>query len=295
MDRTTIQHLCQQHGIRGGRALGQNFLCSSEVVDRILAVARLQATDTVLEVGPGFGMLTEGLARAAGRVVAVELDRRLAAIASERSADQRNVSIVVGDILTVSPATLALPARFHVVANLPYQITAHFLRQLYGDARFGRRPASSTLMLQREVAQRLAAGPGRHSLLSLSVQLFADVRLEFDVPKINFWPQPKVDSAVVSIRLRHPNPLLDQLGRAAPHLPQPQALVRLFGLLRVGFAAPRKQLHNNLRAAWPQLGDARMILQSIGVTADARAQALTLQQWLDLAEKLNIYRNQSPV
>lgn len=295
MDHTTIQHLCQQYGICGGRALGQNFLCSPEVVERILAVARLQNTDTVLEVGPGFGVLTDGLARQASRVVAVELDRRLAVIAQERLANQRNVSVVIGDILTVPPATLALPAHFHVVANLPYQITAHFLRQLYGDARFGHQPVVSVLMLQREVAQRLAAGPGRHSLLSLSVQLFADVRLEFEVPKINFWPQPKVGSAVVSIRLRHPNPLLDQLGRAAPHLPQRQALQHLFGLLRAGFAAPRKQLHNNLRAAWPELGDARTILQAIGVTADARGQALTLQQWLDLAEKLNIYRNQSPV
>lgn len=291
MNLHDLQHLCQQYGIHGGRALGQNFLCSPEVVERILAVARLQSTDTVLEVGPGFGVLTDGLAGQAGRVVAVELDRRLAAIAKERLANQRNVSIVVGDILIVPPATLALPERFTVVANLPYQITAHFLRQLYGDARFGHRPVVSVLMLQREVAQRLAAGPGRHSLLSLSVQLFADVRVEFAVPKINFWPQPKVDSAVVSIRLRHPNPLLDQLGRAAPHLPQPQALARLFGLLRAGFSAPRKQVHNNLRAAWPELGDARTILQAIGVAADARAQALTLQQWLALAEKLEIYRN----
>ncbi len=291
MDRQEIEQLCQRYGIRGGRAMGQNFLCSPEVLGRIMRVAGLESSDTVLEVGPGLGVLTEQLARAAGRVVAVELDRRLAAIAQERLANQPNVSIVIGDILTVPPATLALPERFNVVANLPYQITAHFLRQLYGDARFGARPVRSVLMLQREVAQRLAAGPGRHSLLSLSVQLFADVRLEFDVPKINFWPIPKVDSAVVSLLLRHPNPLLDRLNRLDPQQSQPQALSRLFGLLRTGFSSPRKQLHNNLRAAMPELGDARTILQAIGVATDARAQALSLAHWLSLAEKVNMYRN----
>ncbi len=291
MDRQAIQQLCQQYGIRGGRAMGQNFLCSPEVLGRIMRVAGLESSDTVLEVGPGLGVLTERLALAAGRVVAVELDRRLAQIATERLARHRNVTVVLGDILTVPPATLALPERFHVVANVPYQITAHFLRQLYGDARFGARPVSSVLMLQREVAQRLAAGPGRHSLLSLSVQLFADVRVEFDVPKINFWPIPKVDSAVVSLRLRRPNPQLDRLNGMAPHQSQPQALQHWFGLLRAGFSSPRKQLHNNVRAAWPALGDARTILQAIGVAADARAQALSLEQWLDLAEKLKMYRN----
>lgn len=286
MDRQDIQQLCERYSIRGGRALGQNFLCSTQVLTRIMEVANLQPADTVLEIGPGFGVLTKQLAQVAGRVVAVELDRRLFQIATERMANHRNVTVVAGDILTVSPKDLGLPKRFTVVANLPYQITAHLLRQLYGDARFGSRPVHSVLMLQREVAHRIAARPGDHTLLSLSVQLFADVRLAFEVPKINFWPTPKVDSAVVSIRLRDPNPVLVQLESTLSGTLE-DAQARLFRLLRQGFSSPRKQLQNTLRAVYLK----SLILPAMAeasVDAKARAEDLDFSQWISLAKSLKI-------
>ena len=189
------KQLLDRYQIEPKKSLGQNFLSDEGLLARIVAAAELSPEDEALEVGPGLGALTRVLARAARRVVAVELDGRLLPVLESELSGLVNVELVHGDVLQLDPADW-FAAPYVVVANVPYYITGAILRHLLG----GRpRPRRLVLTVQREVADRLTARPPEMSLLAVSVQYYGRVRLVSTVKAGAFWPRPEVDSAVVRI------------------------------------------------------------------------------------------------
>ncbi len=273
-----VRSLLRRYDLVPSKGLAQNLLISEGIYARITDAAALMPTDVVLEIGPGLGTLTRRLAARARQVVAIELDRRMVAVLHSELDGLGNVHIVQGDALELDPietlrmAGADLSAGYKVVANLPYYITSRALRHLLDR---GERPTLLVLMVQREVADRLRAGPGEHSLLSLSVQVYGAVQQVCRVPASAFYPQPRVDSAVVRIET-YPKPLVAE-----------ELLPTFFTLLRAGFEHKRKQLHNSLEVglALPPL-QMHELLAEAGIPAEARPQALTLAQWRELAETL---------
>ena len=250
--------------------MGQNFLVDRGVLAEIVRVADVHTGETVVEVGPGLGILTAALAEAVGptgQVVAVELDRRLAAYLQGAYAETPRVRIVQSDVLRVEPGDLAGSAPYVVVANLPYQITSAAFRHFLEAAL---PPARMTVLVQREVAERIAAAPPDMSILAVSVQFFARPRIVLDVPPEAFVPRPAVQSAALTLDTQ-PAPLPRERWRG------------FFALVQAGFGAKRKQVHNSLveRLRLPREAvDA--LLAAAGIDATRRAQTLALDEWLAL-------------
>ncbi len=248
--------------------MGQNFLVDREVLAGIVAAAGVQPGETVVEVGPGLGILTAALAEAvggAGRVVAVELDKRLAEYLQTAYAGTPQVTILQQDILRTTPGDLVGAAPYTVVANLPYQITSAAFRHFLETAH---PPERMTLLVQREVAQRIVAAPPEMSILAIAVQFFAVPRIVLDVPPEAFVPRPQVHSVVLTLDV------------AAPPL-APERWRGFFALVQAGFGAKRKQIHNSLveRLRLPR-ETVSAFLDATGIDAMRRAQTLNLEEWL---------------
>ena len=274
-----IKTLCRLYGIDPARNKGQNFLINKDIIDKIITAAEIDQSDTVLEVGPGLGILTEALVKKAGRVVSVELDQKLFWFLQEKSRRQKNLALINQDILKFRPENFGL-TNYQVVANLPYNITSIFLKKFLTAAV---KPKAMILMLQKEVAQRICARPGRMSLLAVSVQLYAQPIIFFEVNRENFWPRPAVDSAVIRIgRIKTQKEAAGWLGAVKEE--------EFWRLVRIGFAAKRKQLQNNLAAGLkvPSLvARGWLILAHLAPTV--RAQELSLVDWLRLAKISKIH------
>jgi 16S rRNA (adenine1518-N6/adenine1519-N6)-dimethyltransferase len=265
------KELMRRFGVNPKQSLAQNFLMDAEQLARIAAAAALTATDTVLEIGPGLGSLTQYLAAQAGRVVAVELDDRLIEILRAHFVTQPHVQVVHGDILTLEPGTVVraddsdAPVAYKVVANLPYYITSAVLRHLLEA---DHRPTQIVVLVQKEVAERICAAPGDLSLLAVSVQFYAEPTLVHHVPARAFHPAPKVDSAVLRLAVR-PHPAVPDVNPDA-----------FFRVARAGFSQKRKQLANTLSAGL-HLPKAELItlLNNQGIDPTRRAETLTLAEW----------------
>lgn len=266
--------LLRELNIRPRKGLGQNFLVDSSVVPRIVAAAEVGPQDAVVEVGPGLGVLTEQLAKSAGRVIAVELDDRLATVLRERLAGCGNVTVVQGDILKLSVERLLKEApggaplgedfRYKVVANLPYYVTSPVLR-FFLEAR--PRPRLMVVMVQKEVAERIVAKPPEMSLLAVSVQFYGQPRIVRIVPAKAFYPAPEVESAILRIDL-YERPALDV---------DPDSFFRL---VRAGFEQRRKQLPNSLASVLHISKDeAVKALEQAGLEPQRRAETLSLENW----------------
>jgi 16S rRNA (adenine1518-N6/adenine1519-N6)-dimethyltransferase len=266
-----VRALLKRYHLRPDRRRGQNFLIDEAVYDDMLAAAELAPRATVLEVGAGLGTLTERLAARAGQVVAVEVDPRLARLLRARFATQANVAVVQADILRRPPATLGLATPYQV-ANIPYYLTSALLKLLLTGAA---QPTSLTLLVQREVAERIVAAPGAMSLLALSVQLYGQPRLVRTVSPDAFLPPPEVASALLAVRGLRRFPFTD--------VPEQ----RFWQVARVGFAAKRKQLVNNLAGGLrlPRAA-AAAALETAGIAATARAEDLSLTAWRALVRAL---------
>lgn len=265
------KELLRRYGVNPKQSLAQNFLMEATHLVRIADAAALTATDTVLEIGPGLGSLTQYLAAQAGRVVAVELDDRLIELLRAHFADQPHVQIVHGDILTLEPGALVRAApneeatAYKVVANLPYYITNAVLRHLLErDCR----PTQIVVLVQKEVAERICAQPGDLSLLAVSVQFYAEPTLVHRVPAGAFYPPPKVDSAVLHLAVR-PEPAVADVNPVA-----------FFRVVRAGFSQKRKQLGNTLSGGL-HLPKAELTatLTNLGIDPTRRAETLTLEEW----------------
>jgi len=255
-------------GVTPSRRMGQNFLVDRDVLAEIVEAAGVQPGETVIEVGPGLGILTAALAQAvgaSGRVIAVELDKRLADYLQTAYTGTPHVTIIQQDILRVTPDDLVGTAPYVVVANLPYRITSaafrHFLESPHP-------PDRMTLLVQREVAQRIVAAPPEMSILAIAVQFFARPRIVLSVPPEAFVPRPEVHSVVLALE------------SMPPPLP-PERWRGFFALVQAGFGAKRKQIHNSLveRLRLPR-ETVSAFLAAAGIDATRRAQTLTLDEWL---------------
>jgi 16S rRNA (adenine1518-N6/adenine1519-N6)-dimethyltransferase len=238
-------------------------------------VAQVQPTDWVLEIGPGTGALTDALSPRVEKVVAIELDHQLVQRLQQHFVDSKSVSILEGNILDINLQEMLETSGFaehsyKIIANIPYYITAPIIKTLLA---LKYQPQSLTLMVQDEVAERLAANPGSMSLLSLMAQYYAKVEKKFFVSKEAFDPVPKVDSAVIQIiPLRAYDAEEDR---------------KVFRLARAGFAARRKTLVNNLSSSLSLSKEAvEEKLKKLGLRLDIRAQALSVEDWEGLSRVL---------
>ena len=256
----------QTTSTRPKRSLGQNFLHDRGVARRVVDGLGPISDDTVVEIGPGRGALTDLLAARAGRLVAVEMDDDLAARLAERHADNPAVTVVNGDALEVDLARLVDPGEpYRLVGNLPYNVASPIIRRFLTAPH---RPSLMVVMIQREVARSMAAMPGDMTYLSVEVQLRAGVRRLFTVPPAAFRPRPKVTSAVIALT-PHSRPPLE--------LDSEDDFLRL---VRAGFSARRKQLHNSLRNGLDMDADpVQTALAAAGVEGTRRAQTLSLSEW----------------
>jgi 16S rRNA (adenine1518-N6/adenine1519-N6)-dimethyltransferase len=252
--------------------LGQNFLRDMGIVEEILRVAEIGEDDRILEIGPGDGALTAHLLSRAGRVSAIELDAELIPRLSDRFKESGNLSLLEGNVLELDVSQYLSESGFEdgkykVVANIPYYITAPIIRMLLS---LSIRPERIVLMVQEEVAERLAASPGKMSILSVMAQYYADVRKEIFVPKTAFYPVPKVDSMIVKLV---PKRTFDR-----------EEDRKLFRVVRAGFAARRKTLSNNISSSFHIPRDeVEAIFSEIGLDPMIRAQELHVGDWERLA------------
>ena len=276
MDLTNPKHVgavLSRHGIWLTKSMGQHLLVDRTSLDRIVDAADLQPSDSVLEVGPGAGVLTAELTQRAGRVVAVELDPRMVGVLRE-TVPAPNLEIVQADALTAEIGQLFGGAPFKLVANLPYGVATALLRSLL-YAPPDRRPTLIVVMIQLEVARRLAAVPGDMSLLAVQAQLVADVELLFTLGPEAFFPPPAVRSAVIRV-----TPLPEP--RVAP-LPTEQ---RFFQTVAAGFSQRRKQLHNALGSLGVGVERIQAALTVADIEPTRRAETLTLEEWARLSSAL---------
>ena len=260
--------LMAELGIRPSKGLGQHFLFERGIVQKMVRVAGIRPDDTVLEVGPGLGILTSELLRAAKRVVAVELDRTLAEHLRRAFGDDPRFSLVEGDALRLAVADLVPPPTpYGVAANLPYSVGSAVLRHLLEAPH---PPERLTVMLQLEVAERLTARPPEMSVLAVAVQFYAEGRVAFRVPPGVFIPPPTVESAVVVLDVR------------PPPLP-PGDRPRFFRIVNAGFRQKRKQVANSLAAELALPKDEVVAwLGSVGIDPMRRAQTLSVEEWVAL-------------
>lgn len=263
-----VRQVLTAHGLRPDRDLGQNFLVDSGVLRAIVAAAELQETQTVLEIGPGLGVLTRELAAGAADVVSVELDRRLEPVLAETLAGLTNVTVVYADALAFDFGSLPVGAVF--VANLPYNVATPVVARALESTRFAR----MVFLVQREVAERMVAVPGSpaYGALSLLVRHFGAAKVVRHVPPAAFHPPPEVTSSVVRIDVAS--------GRGHDG--------ELFRLIKQAFAHRRKTVRKNLVMAGYEDGDVRRALAELGLDERVRAEALALDDFVGLRERLHI-------
>ena len=259
------------------KSLGQHFLVDRGAISSIISAADLSENDLVVEIGPGRGALTRPLIERAGRVVAVEVDAVLAARLREKYTDRPGFSVIVEDAREVDIDELAPDgAPYKVVANLPYYAASPIVRRfLEADGK----PRLLVVTVQREVAQEMVAKPGQMGLLSVAVQLYGTPRIVATVPPRAFRPPPKVTSAVVRIDV----------------LPEPAVAFDsaddFFRVVKAGFSARRKQLHNSIgRGLALEPETARALLADAGIDPTRRAQTLSLDEWAALYEEYSAVR-----
>ena len=255
-------------GVRPSKGLGQHFLFERGIVQRMVRTAGIRPDDTVVEVGPGLGILTSELLRAARRVVAVELDRVLAGHLRTAFGGDPRFALIEGDVLDLAVAELVPPSIPYVVAaNLPYSVGSAVLRHFLEAPH---PPERLAVMLQREVAERLVARPPEMSVLGVATQFYAEGRIAFAVPPTVFIPPPTVESAVVV------------LDTCEPPLP-PDLRGRFFRVVNAGFRQKRKQVANSLAAELDLPKDATVAwLASVGIDPMRRAQTLSVEEWVAL-------------
>jgi 16S rRNA (adenine1518-N6/adenine1519-N6)-dimethyltransferase len=268
--------LLRRYNLRAKKGLGQNFLVDDAVLDSIIAAADLKPTDTIIEVGPGLGLMTAVLAKNAAWVIAIELDNRLADLLNENLPSD-NIVVINQDVLGTDTGGLlqgrppGFPPAFNeykVVANLPYYITQPVIRHFLEASV---KPDVMVLMVQKEVAQVICAEPGDRSMLSIAVQFYGRPEIVANVPGASFFPAPDVDSAVVKITV-HQQPPVDV-----------DNVDGFFKFVRAGFSAARKQVANSLTKGLGLPKPAvQQMLAKAGIAPERRAETFTLEEWAEL-------------
>ena len=284
-DIQVMKPLLAEHGFHFSKAKGQNFLIAPWVPESIARESGVDGSVGVLEIGPGIGPLTQQLALRAGKVCAVEVDMRLKPILALTLADCGNVEILWEDVLKLDIPALVQEKlgglRPMACANLPYYITSPILTALLEAECF----EAVTVMVQKEVAQRIAAGPGtaEYGAFSVFCQYYAQPELLFDVPPHCFLPQPKVTSAVVTLRVRQQRPW---------DIPDKGLFFRV---VRSSFAMRRKKLSNGLASGFPELGKsgAEDVLRACGLPDNVRGETLGIPEFARIAREISHWREQA--
>jgi 16S rRNA (adenine1518-N6/adenine1519-N6)-dimethyltransferase len=278
LDKATLlyRQLLRQFGFKPKKRLGQHFLIDEAVLERILSAVELSRGDIVVEIGPGLGILTEGLARQGARVIAVELDSKLVVLLKKRLAAFPDVKIIHTDILKVTPRQLLqnnLPASelvrgYKVIANLPYYITSPVLRHFLEAQP---RPSEMVVMVQKEVGEAIAAAPGKMSLLSVKTQFYSQPAIISYVPAASFYPPPKVGSVILRLDVYSQPPI------------EVSDVAGFFDIVMHGFSSPRKQLRNSLAHSLEiPPSQVASLLEKAGIEAKRRAETLSLEEWREL-------------
>ncbi len=273
-----LRRLLQGHGIRARKGLGQHFLVDPDAVAAVIEAADVKPTDTVVEIGPGPGVLTPALCRRAVKVVGIELDQAVLGALRAATVQYRNFELRPGDVLKIDPASLPQP--YQVVANLPYYITSailrHFLESSPLPSAQPSRPQTMTLTLQAEVAERIVATSPKMSILAVSVQLYGRPRIAMRIPRTAFWPAPEVDSAVLRI---------ERIGRDLAQTLDGLSEAEFFTVVRAGFAEKRKQVHNSLaRHLDLSHEEALGLLEQAAVEPARRAETLEIAEWVHIGK-----------
>ena len=270
-NRDELKIFLKHSGLKPKDYLGQNFLADEEVLQGIVTAADLNSGDTVLEVGPGLGVLTRELATHAGRVIAVEKDQKLIPILKRQMRDAKNLEIINQDILRFHLEE-QVTSNYKVVANIPYYLTSK-LFQYFLERR--RQPEVLILMVQKEVGERVVAQPGGLSVLGISIQVYADPEILLEVPRESFWPVPEVDSVVLRITPR----------RKYPEITDEKSFFRL---IKIAFAGKRKQVHNTLanglKLPKPEIAD---LLAKAKIDPTTRPQDVEIEQWIALYREVS--------
>ena len=268
------QHILNRFKLRADKRLGQNFLIDENVVRQIVEAAELSEADTVLEVGPGIGTLTQGLAESKAKVVTVELDTRLLPVLATTLEGYDNVRVVHGDILKVNIMEEVGAPEFKVCANLPYYITTPIIFALLEK----RLPMERLVaMVQKEVAERMAAQPGGkdYGALSVAIQYYTEPEIAFIVPPTSFIPAPAVDSAVIVCK-RRSKPPVEVCDEAL-----------FFRVVKAAFSLRRKMLSNSLKNMGIKSEQVAKWLELAGVDGKRRAETLSLEDFAKLTNSFN--------
>lgn len=278
----TIRQLKEKYGFRFAKGLGQNFLTDPSVPEAMVEGSGIGPQDLVIEIGPGIGVLTAAAAQAAGRVVAIEVDERLLPILDETLQEYDNIEVICADVLKTDLAQLidgqlrehGLTGEVRIIGNLPYYITTPIIMKLLEEEL----PVSSiTVMMQKEVADRIEAGPGSkvYGAISVAVQYYCRVSRVASVPKEVFLPSPKVDSAVLLLELRENKAV------------QVRDEARFFACVKAGFGQRRKTLCNALSGAGNLPKETvREVLAAAGIDENRRAETLSIEEFAKIADEL---------
>lgn len=275
---STIKKLCQKYKIRPSKKLGQNFLINKNILDKIVIASELKKDDVVLEIGPGFGVLTRELVSRVKQVVTVEKDKRLVEHLNTEALKHLNtLKIIEGDVLKLDISKNLQVTKYKLISNLPYQITSPVLWKFlhYDEVK----PELMVLMMQKEVAERIVVRPGKMSVLSVMCQFYAEPEIISLVGKENFYPIPNIDSAIIKLKLKI---------QLAKHKELNEK--NFIKLVKIGFSAKRKMLKNNLTCLPARQANGLKIspdkvvkiLKKVGLDEKIRAQELSVENWLSI-------------
>lgn len=259
-----LKHLCQKYDLIPSKKYGQNFLINEEPIEKMLEAGGVKNDDVVVEVGPGFGVLTLALAEKAKKVISYEIEKKLESYWTEQMARQQNIEIIWGNVLKQNINV----GKYKVIANLPYQITSNVIRKFLEAEE---KPELMVLMVQKEVAERICAKAGDMSVLAVSVQYYAEPEIIMQVPNSYFWPVPAVNSAIIKIK----------------NIKSDKATEEFFKIVKAGFINRRKMLIKNLGAVTDKK-KLPAIFQELGINEKVRAQELSVEQWRKLVQKLEV-------
>lgn len=282
-DLKTIKSLLTYYNVSAQKQLGQHFLIDKESLNEMVAASEISKSDYVVEIGPGFGVLTFPLVEVAGRVLAIETDKRILDILKALGSGYANLEILPTSILKLSSEYLyekfaawsklkGGKAHYKIISNLPYYITSSIIKLiLEGD----RKPELLCLMVQKEVAERITAAPGEMSVLAVSVQIYGEASIVKIVPRKSFWPAPEVDSAVLKIIPYQKSPYdIDDMRK-------------FFRVVKAGFGEKRKQLHNSLSGGLRmEPSEVDEHLGACGIDPKERPQDLSILQWVSLYNQI---------
>lgn len=277
-----IKNLCEQYGFRPSKEYGQNYLLNLEPIEKMISAANLDKNDIVVEIGPGFGILTFALAEESQKVISFEIEKKLESYWKKQQKDYPNIQIEWGNVLYRFKELSEGFKKYKVVANLPYQITSPILKLFLEDVE--NQPEEMVLLVQKEVAERICAKPGDMSVLAVAVQFFGEPTVVFHVLRHLFWPAPQVDSAIIKIK---------NIKKTQFALNKGATIADFFKFVRAGFLNRRKLLQKNLVSLAGKDNKEKIvkIWEQLGWDHNRRAQELSVSEWVELFNLWNKFKD----